>query len=260
MLKTVDLVDGDTVELGISGGEPTLLGDGLASVIDACKQKLPNTSLHILSNGRLFRYPSLALQIARIEHPNLMFGVPLYSHLDNEHDHVVQSRGAFRDTMLGLQNMGRFGIPVEIRVVIHKMTYQGLEPLVDFIYRNLTFARHVALMGLEATGFAKGNMEALWVDPMDYRGELSRATLFLAQRGMTVSVYNHQLCVVPEIVWPYCRQSISDWKNEYAAVCQECSIKAECGGMFVFNLKGRTSRGLAPRATPYSESVTETLR
>ena len=101
-------------------------------------------------------------------------------------------------------------------------------------------------MGLEATGFAKGNMDALWIDPADYREELEQATLFLASRGMRVSIYNHQLCVVPPSVWPYCRQSISDWKNEYHEACTACAARGSCGGFFMFNLKGRVSRDFGP--------------
>jgi His-Xaa-Ser system radical SAM maturase HxsC len=246
MLRTVELIDPDAAEIGISGGEPTLLGEGLLSVIRACRDRLPQTALHILSNGRLFRYASLSRAVAEIGHPDLMFGIPVYSDLDEEHDYVVQARGAFEDTILGLQNLGRFRVPVEIRVVIHRSTCRRLPALAEFIYRNLTFASHVALMGLEATGFAKGNMEALWVDPADYRDELEQATAFLARRGMLVSIYNHQLCVVPASVWPYCRRSISDWKNEYHDVCIGCAMQAECGGFFMFNLKSRISRDLRP--------------
>jgi His-Xaa-Ser system radical SAM maturase HxsC len=249
MRKTVALTDVDTGELGISGGEPTLLGEGLLSVIRDCRDRLPQTALHILSNGRLFRYARLAKDVADIAHPDVMFGIPVYSDLDSEHDHVVQALGAFQDTILGLQNLGRVGVRVEIRIVVHRMTYARLLPLAEFIYRNLTFASHVALMGLEATGFAKANMQALWVDPWEYRQELEAATIFLAERGMQVSVYNHQLCTVPEAVWPYCRQSISDWKNEYLPICSGCAVQQACGGFFSFNVKGNVSRSIAPVAT-----------
>jgi hypothetical protein len=77
----------------------------------------------------------------------------------------------------------------------------------------------------------------LWIDPWDYGRDLEAATLFLAERGMTVSVYNHQFCVVPESIWPYCRQSISDWKNEYLPVCNECGVQEQCGGFFTSSLR-----------------------
>lgn len=236
-LRLIELMSPETQELGITGGEPTLLKDGLLGVIRRCKELLPETALHVLSNGRLFYYASFAQAVAEIGHADLMFGIPLYSDLDYEHDYVVQARGAFDDTMVGLHNLGRYGVRVEIRVVVHRLTYRRLPQLAEFIYRNVPFAAHVALMGLEPIGFAIPNWEQLWIDPWDYRRELEATTLFLAERGMTDSVYNHQLCVVPESIWPYCRQSISDWKNEYLPVCRECAVQGQCGGFFTSSLR-----------------------
>lgn len=248
MLQTIALVDPDTPELGVSGGEPTLLGKGLLDVIAAARDRLPNTALHILSNGRLFRYAKLADAVGALRHHDLMIGIPVYSDLDEQHDYVVQSRGAFEDTILGLHNLARSGVPVEIRVVIHRHTYARLESLADYIYRNLTFASHVALMGLEATGFAKVNMNDLWIDPLDYQAEVVGAAQFLRTRGMRVSIYNHPLCVVPDTVWDLCRQSISDWKNEFHPACENCAARSRCGGFFGFNLRSRISRGISPLA------------
>jgi His-Xaa-Ser system radical SAM maturase HxsC len=246
MLDVIDLIDPTTRDLGITGGEPTLLKDGFLRVVEACRNRLPTTALHVLSNGRLFRYGSLARRVGDIGHHDLMIGVPLYSDLDSHHDYVVQANGAFEDTLLGLQSLGRFGVPVEIRVVLHSLTYDRLPQLAEFVYRNLTFASHVTFMGLEMTGFAVSNLDLLWVDPWDYRQRLEDATLFLAERGMNVSVYNHQLCTVPESLWPYCRKSISDWKNEYLPECGGCGVRAECGGFFTSVAKRRHSSHIQP--------------
>jgi len=231
-LRLLELIDPSTSELGITGGEPTLMKGDLLRIVERCKELLPETSLHILSNGRLFYYGSLARGLGLIGHPDLMIGVPLYSDLDFEHDFIVQAAGAFDETMIGLQNLGRFGVPVEIRVVIHRLTYGRLVDLAEFIYRNLSFAAHVALMGLEMMGFAVPNREELWIDPFEYREELRAATRFLAARGMRVSIYNHQLCVLDRELWPWARKSISDWKNEYMDACAACAVRQECGGFF----------------------------
>jgi His-Xaa-Ser system radical SAM maturase HxsC len=242
----VRLINPEAVELGVTGGEPTLLRDHFLELIRTCRDVLPSTALHVLSNGRLFYYGSFARRLANIRHPDLMIGIPLYADNDIEHDHVVQARGAFDETMIGLQNLGRYGVPVEVRVVIHKHTYKRLPELVEFIYRNVTFASHVALMGLELMGFSIPNLESLWIDPWDYRKELEAATLFLATRGMKVSIYNHQLCTVPESVGPFCRRSISDWKNEYLPVCDECAVRSECGGFFTSVAERRHSSHVRP--------------
>jgi hypothetical protein len=101
-------------------------------------------------------------------------------------------------------------------------------------------------MGLEMMGFAVANRDELWVDPYDYRHQLRDAVLHLVARGMNVSIYNHQLCVVPRDLWPYCRQSISDWKNDYLPLCDRCTVRNRCGGFFTSCLKRRVSEHLAP--------------
>ena len=123
-------------------------------------------------------------------------------------------------------------IPLEIRVVLHAQTYKRLPQLAEFIYRNFPFVNHVALMGLEMFGYTNLNIDRLWIDPVDYQPELMKATLSLAERGLNVSIYNHQLCTIPEALWPFARQSISDWKNIFVPACDGCGVRDRCSGFF----------------------------
>ena len=77
---------------------------------ERARSRLPNTALHMLSNGRLFNYLSLCREIAAIEHPDLMVGIPLYSDIPHRHDFVVQADGAFDQTIRGMMNLARCGI------------------------------------------------------------------------------------------------------------------------------------------------------
>ncbi len=245
-LRLLELIPDVPSELGITGGEPTLLKDDLLTLIRTCKARFASTPLHVLSNGRLFYYGGLARNVAEIAHPDLMIGIPLYSDVDCDHDYVVQAKGAFDQTVVGLQNLGRWSVPVEVRIVIHRLTCERLRDIAEFIYRNMTFAAHVAFMGLELTGFTLPNIEQLWVDPWDYRAELERAMWCLIDRGMNVSVYNHQLCTVSEQLWPWCRRSISDWKNVYLPACETCHVRNRCGGFFASALGRRHSAHIRP--------------
>jgi His-Xaa-Ser system radical SAM maturase HxsC len=231
-LRLIDLIDPETKELGITGGEPTLFKDDFLRLIEHCKDRLPNTALHVLTNGRMFYYRELARKLSMISHPDIMLGIPLYSDVDSEHDYVVQAKGAFEETILGLHNLARYNVPVEIRVVIHKQTYQRLPKLAEFITRNFPFAGRVALMGMEMFGFVNKNLEALWIDPHDYQAELREATETLFLSGMNVSIYNHQLCVLDRWLWPFACKSISDWKNIYLEECAICVLREDCGGLF----------------------------
>lgn len=232
ILRLINLVDTECQELGISGGEPTLLGDSFFQIVEKCKERLPTTALHILTNGRSFKDATLTARLGAIQHHDLMLGIPLYADVDSIHDYVVQVRGAFDETVVGLYNLARNRVPVEIRVVIHAQTYRRLPQLAEYIYRTFPFAAHVALMGLEMFGYTNQNLSDLWIDPVDYASELRMAALALAERGLKVSVYNHQLCTIPTEIWPFARRSISDWKNIFVPECEGCTFKPACAGFF----------------------------
>ena len=233
-------------ELGFTGGEPTLYGDRLLEILGMTKRYLPRTAVHILSNGRRFSDLSFAQAYAAVRHHDVMVGIPLYSDDASRHNYVVQAEKAFDETILGILNLKRLKQRVEIRVVLHAQTIDRLPELARFIARNLLFVDQVALMGLEITGFTRGNLGVLWVDPYDYRDTLEEAVDILSAYGVPVCVYNHALCVVTDRVRPFCVRSISDWKNEYLPACDGCALRAECGGFFSSAVKYRHSDHIRP--------------
>jgi His-Xaa-Ser system radical SAM maturase HxsC len=254
-LEAIPFFDRSAREIGITGGEPTLLGNRLFTLLNALKAYLPETAVHILSNGRNCRDLSLCQRFGALGHPDLMLGIPLYSDISSIHDFVVQADGAYDETMRGILNLKRCGVPVEIRVVIHRHTYARLPAFARFIARNLQFVDHVALMGLELMGFAKSNLEDLWIDPVDYQPELVEATLALSMAHIRTSIYNHQLCLLDPSIRRFAVKSISDWKNEYMPECSGCELMSDCGGFFSSASLRRSNhiqpvKGPAARASP----------
>ena len=246
MLETIALIDRNEEQLGISGGEPTLLGDDLLTVLHRAREDLPTTELHVLSNGRRFADEMFARTVCAVRHPRLTWGVPLYSDCPEVHDYIVQSRDAWEEVMSGLYNLAKHEANVELRIVVQRANVDRLGELASFIFRNLTFAKHVAFMALEPIGFARTNYEEVWVDPADCADALLDGVFFLANRGMNVSVYNFQRCVLPRELWPFARKSISDWKNTYLPQCGACSEQSRCCGLFRSVDPRWTSRALAP--------------
>jgi His-Xaa-Ser system radical SAM maturase HxsC len=244
LLDVIPLVSPETAEIGFTGGEPSLLGDRLIELIDTCRVHLPRTAIHVLSNGRSFANVEFAKRVGKLKHPDLMFGIPLYGDVPEIHDYVVQARSAFDETVRGILNLKQYGVRVELRFVIHADTFEGLPNFARFVARNLLFVDHVALMGLELMGFAKANLDAIWIDPLDYARELRDAVEILERAGLNISIYNHQLCVIDPELHGFARASISDWKNSYADECGDCRLRTECGGFFASSSL-RRSRGIA---------------
>lgn len=231
-LRLIELMKPAPPYLTITGGEPTLLGKSLFTLLHKLKGCLPDTEIHMLTNGRTFAWTEFTRELAKVGNHKFSVGVPLYSDVAEDHDYIVQAKGAFDQTVSGFYQLARFGIRAEVRVVLHKLTIPRLTRLAEYIYRNLTFVEHVALMGLEYTGYTPRNIDALWVDPYDYQDELEETVRYLALRDIEVSLYNHQLCVLRRSLWPYAKKSISDWKSLYLPECEQCGVVGQCGGLF----------------------------
>lgn len=238
--KLIPLIPKDCVELGISGGEPTLMGDDFFELLSLLKQELTNTEIHVLTNGRSFAWNKMAERLGQLDYKRLMLGIPVYADYYQIHDYIVQAENAFYQTILGLHNLARYNQRIEIRIVLHKQSIPRLTRLAKYIYKNLPFVEHVAFMGLEYIGYTPHNIQKLWIDPYEYQNELGEAVEYLALKRLNVSIYNTPLCLLPEHLWKYAKKSISDWKVDYLPECTTCQKVNECGGFFAWNLKKRS--------------------
>ena len=241
---SLSLIDPATPALTFTGGEPLTEWRRFIPVLELARDLLPDTAIHVLTNGRAFASPEITKAWSEVRHPKLSAGIPIYAAVDHIHDYVVQAKGAFDETVLGVLRLKDRGQRVEIRVVLHAITAPRLRETCSWIARNLPFVDHVALMGMENTGFAIANNDLLWVDPLDYQEQLKIGVDVLSTAGVNVSVYNLPLCVLDPSIRPFAVQSISDWKNAYVDECEGCSVRDRCAGFFS---TGRTkfSRGIA---------------
>lgn len=242
--EALPLVDPATPALTFTGGEPLLEWRRFIGLLELARDFLPDTAVHVLTNGRAFANPQVTSAWTSVRHPKLSAGIPIYAAVDYIHDYVVQAKGAFDETILGVLRLKDRGQWVEIRNVLHAITAPRLHETCSWIARNLPFVDHVALMGMENTGFALANDDVLWIDPVDYQGQLAAGVDVLSAAGLNVSVYNLPLCVLDPKVRPFAVKSISDWKNTFAEECTRCSVRDECAGFFSTG-RTRFSRGIA---------------
>jgi len=242
--RSLPLLDKATPTLTFTGGEPLSDWTDFISVLAECRDQLPRTAVQVLTNGRAFSRSEIVDAWRELNHPSLIAAIPVYSAVDHVHDYVVQAKGAFDETILGILKLKDRGQRVEVRIVLHAQTAPALLQTCRWLARNLPFVDHVALMGLENTGFAIANEDLLWIDPVDYRDDLAAGVDTLSAAGVNVSVYNLQRCVLHRSVWPHAVQSISDWKNGYVKDCNSCTEKPRCSGFFTSG-RPRQSRGIA---------------
>lgn len=241
--EAIELIDPKTESIGFTGGEPLLEWRRFVDLLALVRDALPSTAVHVLTNGRAFASTEVVEAWAGVDHNRLTAGIPVYSAVDVVHDYVVQAQGAFDETVLGILRLKDKGQRVEIRVVLHAITTPRLRSTCSWLARNLPFVDHIALMGLENTGFALANEELLWIDPLDYQDDLAAGVDLLRAAGIPVSIYNLPLCLLDPSVWDVAVQSISDWKNSYLPECSGCEMRPRCAGFFSTG-RLRVSRGI----------------
>lgn len=234
--KIISLCSPDTKEFGITGGEPTLVGDKLFEYLKLIQKSMPIAALNILSNGVRFADKSYAAKLAACKCKDLQIDIPLFSDIASIHNHVVGAN-TFYKTVQGLYNLALFRQRIGIRIVIHKLTYERLPQLAEFIYRNFPFVSQVAFLQMETIGIAEDNLKNLWIDPFDYNKQLSEAIEILDNRGIRPLIYNAQLCVLPENLRDFAANAISDWKDTFLPECSSCRLRDCCGGLFASNQK-----------------------
>ena len=229
--------------IGISGGEPTLLGERLINLFKLIRSKYPETLIHILTNGRSLT-TSFISELAVFDLSNICFAVPLHSDYSADHDSITCVPGSYNETMKGLYNLAEAQARVELRIIVNALNYKRLPKIADFISYNLPFVENVVFIGMEAIGLAVTNKDRIWIDPTEYQKELEEAVLLLDRWGFFTRISNVPLCLLPPSLHPFSWHSISDWKLDYPSLCLECDMRSSCGGVF------KTSKWQSPFLHP----------
>jgi len=216
----------------LTGGEPTLLKDDLFEILRVLNKKYPNLTVMMLTNGKSFADFEFTKRFVSIKPKDFLTCVSLHGDVDELHDRIVGVRGSFYKTAMGLQNLARFRDKIEIRVVVNLLNAHRLESIATFIQRNFPFIYHCTFMAMEITGLACDNYQTVWIDPYDYREQISRAIRVMSRANMNVSIYNVPLCLLEPKSWSFARKSISSWKKDYLPVCVGCSVREDCCGIF----------------------------
>ncbi|GLO63464.1 His-Xaa-Ser system radical SAM maturase HxsC [Vibrio sp. MACH09] len=224
--------DNDSQVLGISGGEPSILGGSFVELIKHCKDFIPNTYLHILTNGTSFSEKKEVERLSSLKHEKIIWGVPIFGSTPQLHDFHTQVEGSFDRTIHGLYNLALFNQVIELRVVLTKMVLQNIQDIAEFVQRNLPFVDSIALMGVEPTGYTRLNHQVVWCDIDSYSEQLKDAVNHMRACSVNVLLYNLPLCKLPEELHDIAVQSISDWKNVFVDDCFPCSKKDKCSGFF----------------------------
>lgn len=232
LLEIIRYIPRTAKHITITGGEPTLIGDGLFDILKAFQYDFDTTAFQLLTNGRVFSDYEYTTKFVDCIPDILEIGIPIYGYNAESHDNITRTPNSFAQTVAGINNLLHFNCNVEIRIVLTKMVIDYMGRIADYIIANLSDVNIVTVMGLEMTGNAAKHKDMVWA-PYDELFEKSREAINkLASNGIDVRLYNFPLCMISEKYWGIANKSISGYKIKYSDECAECDVKEVCGGVF----------------------------
>lgn len=232
LIEQVKYTPKDTMHLTITGGEPGILKWDLIKLVSACKEYLNDTEFLLLSNGRVFADKIFTNELKNNIPDNIRIGVPLYADNQKLHDSITRAKGSFKQAILGIKNLIKENIDVEIRIVVIKQNYKYLYDIAKFIVKEIPNTKMVNIMALEMSGNAYKNREKVWVEFEELKKYLNDACVKLISSGIITNLYNFPLCMLDEKLYSIAHRSITDYKVRYKEECEECNAKENCGGFF----------------------------
>lgn len=221
--RVIDNLDYDVIkEVSFTGGEPLLKMKFIEELLQRTPEKILFT---ILTNCTIM--PSEVI----LKSHRCKLCVPLYAPFDVLHNRMTGSSMFYR-VVENLMRISKYEISIELRFVITKLNSYCLEEYARFVWRNLPFVQDVAFMGLELTAEAAKNKAELWINPADYVASLKKALEYLDGCGISSWVYNLPFCFFDGHFKKFLVKSISPWKIRFLPICESCTMKTDCGGMF----------------------------
>lgn len=216
----------------ITGGEPTLIGEGLFDIMSLLRERFPETTYLFLTNGRIFSCDDYFNRFAETLPNDICFAIPIYGYSPETHDTITRAEGSFSEAVKGMQKLMNAGIKVEIRIVVSKLNCENLSDIAEFICKYLNRAFVVNFVGLEMCGNAARNRERVWIDYPEAFLHMKNAIDILCKNNINVGIYNFPICSVEKEYWHLCRNSISGYKIVYYEQCESCAVREMCGGIF----------------------------
>ncbi len=250
--------------LTISGGEPTLRFNLLLSALEVLRDRVKPFSIQLLTNAVKLSHKELCARLKDVSPRSFIIGIPLYTGHADLHDSITRKDGSFSSTMRAselprgkprgfqadrfyfrsklrgirpraIKNLTENGMRVEIRVIVSRLTASELPATATFIAKNLGMVERVLLIAPEIHGSARANLTQVWQDPREQWQNLMQSSRILINCGISVSLFNYTLCMIPESLWSISTDSISPWKKAYSKCCDECSVRPYCAGYFACN-------------------------
>jgi len=233
-LKNADKAD----FISLTGGEPTLHPD-FFKLLAYFRKRLPEIGVTLLSNGRRFADKDFTERFLKIAKPPFTVAVALHGSSAPVHDRVAGIKGAFSQTVKGLENLfaglkERDGVGLEIRLVLHRMNIKNFREFLLFLLKKFPVRDpyRVAAIHYEIEGMALENHKTLALRLSASAGIVNAAAPLIT-KFPDFGLYHFPLCLVKKDLRSKCRITLPAEDRTYTRKCAGCRARKKCPGLMV---------------------------
>ena len=214
----------------LTGGEPTIRKD-LPEIISYLRSKY-NGPIHLLTNARMFSYQDFCREFFNLDLGEFIFGVPIYGHTKELFESISRSKGSYEQTISGLKNLKKYGAKTELRIVVHKMNYENLPEIAEFIIGELNFVDSVLIASMEITGNALNNKEVLFVSFKEMKPYVQKA-IDVLYGEIEISLNQFPLCIIDKKYRKLAEgKTVVEGEHLFVEECNECLLRDKCSGVW----------------------------
>lgn len=208
----------------LTGGEPTLRKD-IFYILNYINRKCPKAQIKLITNGRMLSYDSFVSKLKKIK--NLLVITEI--HGDEElHDKITRAKGSFSQAEKGIHNLIKNKIPLEMRIVIHKMNYKAVPWIAEHISR-INGIKRVVMFPIDIIGNAYKNRKALVVDYKTIMPFVEDGIEILRKNKVNVNLYHFPLCILkPKYRETAKERTVEERRVTFMEGCNQCIHKKEC--------------------------------
>jgi MoaA/NifB/PqqE/SkfB family radical SAM enzyme len=232
--------------LNLHGGEPTILPKLMDLLETAAIFGYPE--VQIQTNGRRLRDPAF---VAKLKERGVgLFVISLHGADSHVQDCLTQTPGGFAETIEGIRNAKRAGIPVRVNTVITRMNMGQLGNICRLCVE--LGVDHINISNLHPVGSGYFALDLQAPTVAETRAHLLPVLDELTAQGQKVTLEGFPLCVVTPHerlaiedgtrfirmmyqgeVYDNYDQFMDDQTREHGAPCEGCALRAECGGVYL---------------------------
>lgn len=214
--------------LCLTGGEPTLRRE-IFDILRYAREKHPNLYIFLVTNGRLFAHQEFTKRLVDLNLKNFMVGIAFYGHTKKLHEEITQTPKSYEEFVIGTKNLLKYGINVELRIIVNKINYKYMPDIAEFICREFQRVKRIVFVNMKYTGNAFIHRKKIFIKISESNPYVEKAVDILLKKGFNVRLFHFPFCTIKEKYWKLAK-GVTKQTVElmFVKVCDHCEMKEEC--------------------------------